>query len=266
MKRFEAAPPGLAHDAGLKEYRGKEMRFQSVSKLLRNPIYAGLEQNTHTEGVLIKSRFGGIVTPAVFYRNQELLKKNKNTAAKYKLNNPEFPLRRFLLCSNCHKPITGSSPKNGSGKPSPRYHCSRCHVPSITPDELHEQFYDLLAHLAPDSEIERFLREMIIRVWREETQILNSREKKLHRALEQLTEHKNKLVEQFIAGTITHEEKLSYADKLRHEEESVKNISLKWAHWVISSVNQWTMLSVSWRTLQEYGTTLVLSTVSSINS
>ncbi len=159
----------LCEDIGLKSASGKPMQIQAVSKMLRYPIYAGLDQGKHTEGELVPSAFKGIITPAIFYRNQELLEGNKNTSAKYKKNNPTFPLGRFILCSGCNKPITGSSPTGGSGKSSPRYHCSRCRVPSIQADELHEQFLHLLSSLKPDPDMERLLKEVIVRVWRDET-------------------------------------------------------------------------------------------------
>lgn len=222
----------MCESMGLKSAHGKPMQIQAISKMLRNPIYAGLEQSSHTDGQLIPSRFEGIITPATFYRNQELLMSNKNTAAKYKQNNPEFPLRRFLLCAECKKPLTGSSPRSGSGKYSPRYHCSRCRVPSVKAEEIHEQFLHLLASLSPDPNMEKFLKEIIVRVWREETQILSTKEKRLHKVLEELTAKKNKVVEMLVSGEITVEEKKELiakinveSDEKQHELTSIGSLS-----------------------------------------
>ncbi len=214
----------LCEDIGLKSASGKPMQIQAVSKMLRYPIYAGLDQSKHTEGKLVPSAFKGIITPAIFYRNQELLEGNKNTSAKYKKNNPTFPLGRFILCSGCNKPITGSSPTGGSGKSSPRYHCSRCRVPSIQVDELHEQFLHLLSSLKPDPDMERLLKEVIVRVWRDETkeETLANKQKKLHRALEQLTEQKNRTLELLVAGSITVDEKNDLVAKINAESENTK--------------------------------------------
>ncbi len=212
----------MCESIGLKSAKGKPIQIQAISKMLRNPIYAGLEQSSHTEGQLIPSKFKGIITPATFHRNQELLRSNKNTAATYKKNNPEFPLRRFILCANCNKPLTGSSPVGGSGKRSPRYHCARCHVPSVQSGELHEQFLHLLASLTPDPEMEKFLKEIIVRVWRDETQTLGNKQKKLHKVLEQLTERRNKVVEMLVAGEITVDEKKDLVAKIKSESDAVK--------------------------------------------
>lgn len=212
----------LCEEISLKTASGKKMRIQAISKALRNPIYAGLEKSQHTDNQLLPSRFDGIISPSTFYRNQDLLKKNKNSTAKYKQNNPEFPLRRFLLCSNCEKPMTGSSPRSGSGTPSPRYHCSRCHLPSIKPSEMHNQFLNLLTSLKPDPGMEKFLKEMIVRVWRDETQTLATKQKRLHKTLESLTERKNKTVEMFVGGQITSDEKKALINSLDVEEAKTR--------------------------------------------
>ena len=212
----------MCESIGLKSAKGKHMQIQALSKMLRNPIYAGLELSSHTEGQLISSKFKGIITSATFHRNQELLKSNKNTAATYKKNNPEFPLRRFILCGECNKPLTGSSPVGGSGKRSPRYHCSRCHVPSVQSGELHEQFLHLLASLTPDPDMEKFLKEIIVRVWREETQTLSKKQKKLHKVLEELIAKRNKVVEMLVSGDISVKEKQELVSKINTESENVQ--------------------------------------------
>lgn len=212
----------VCESIGLKSATGKPIQIQALSKMLRNPIYAGLEQSSHTEGQLVPSKFKGIITPATFHRNQELLISNKNTAATYKKNNPEFPLRRFLICTGCNKALTGSSPVGGSGKRSPRYHCSRCHIPSVQSGELHEQFLHLLASLTPDPDMEKFLKEIIVRVWREETQALGNKQKKLHKTLEQLTERRNKVVEMLVSGEITVDEKKELVAKINNESNAIQ--------------------------------------------
>lgn len=212
----------MCENIGLKSPSGKAMRIQAISKMLRYPIYAGLEQNSHTGGELVPSRFKGIVTPAIYHRNQRLLSVNKNTAAKYKKINPEFPLRRFLLCAQCNKSLTGSSPRNGSGKYSPRYHCSRCHVPSVRTEEMHEQFLHLLANLMPDSDMEKLLKELIVRVWREETATLATKRSKLHKTIEQLAQRRAKAIEMFIADRITYDEKDELVSSIKGESEAAQ--------------------------------------------
>ena len=85
--------------------------------------------------------------------------------------------------------------------------------------ELHEQFLHLLASLTPDPDMEKFLKEIIVRVWRDETQTLGNKQKKLHKALEELTDKRNKAVEMLVAGQITVDEKKELVAKIKEESD-----------------------------------------------
>lgn len=217
----------LANEMGLNGKKGSPLQHQTLSKMLRQPLYAGLEQSKHTGGRLMKSQFDGIITPAVFYKNQDILRKNKNTAAKYKQLNPLFPLRRFAVCDSCGQPLRGSSPRDGSGKSSPRYHCTGCKSPSIAVDELHEQFLHLIASLKPTPEIEKFIKELIVRVWREEIRELNQNEKKLHRALEALRERKRLAIDKVVSGELTGDEKDGFITAIDEETGKINQKLVK---------------------------------------
>ncbi len=210
------------HNIGLLTAKGKEMSHQSLSKMLRQPLYAGLEQSKHTGGLLIATKFDGIITPAIFHKNQDILKKNKNTAARYKTLNPVFPLRNFVKCETCSSSLRGSSPTGGSGKPSPRYHCTGCKSPSIGTDELHKQFLHLLASMRPSVNHEALVKKTIVRVWQEELKDINRKERKLHRTLETLRKNRNTAVEKVISGELTSDEKDEYLKSVDAEVTLIK--------------------------------------------
>ena len=81
-------------------------------------------------------------------------------------------------------------------------------------------FLYLLASLSPDPDMEKFLKEVMVCVWREETQILGTKQKKLHKLLEELTARKNKVVEMLVAGEITADEKKELVSKIGIEVEA----------------------------------------------
>ena len=88
--------------------------------------------------------------------------------------------------------------------------------------ELHEQFLHLLASLTPDPDVEKFLKEIIVRVWRDETQTLSKKQKKLHKVLEELTAKRNKVVEMLVSGDISLKEKQELVSKINAETEVVQ--------------------------------------------
>jgi DNA invertase Pin-like site-specific DNA recombinase len=59
-------------------------------------------------------------------------------------NNPLFPYRHVVLCSTCHKPLLGSSPRGRAGVRYPTYHCARNHkylgIRKETLDAVVEEF------------------------------------------------------------------------------------------------------------------------------
>src|SRR4051812_18206263 len=74
--------------------------------ILRNEVYVG--------GIYIpkwKLRTAGdfeaLVSEETFERVQQVLSGRKKVTA-YTRNNPDFPLRRFVSCSGCSRPLTGS--------------------------------------------------------------------------------------------------------------------------------------------------------------
>lgn len=84
------------------------------------------------------------------------------------INNEQYPLKRFVLCFNCGKPLYASSPKTGGGKShSPRYHCARksCRgvVPSIKAETANELFANLLKEIQPEEATIKLYKEILSR-------------------------------------------------------------------------------------------------------
>lgn len=80
-----------------------------------------------------------------------------NTGANkkhYLKDDPEFPLKGFVLCPKCGYPLTGSRCTNRVGKPYPYYQCQHkgCENRSkmyIKPDVIHKDFENMLRQITP---------------------------------------------------------------------------------------------------------------------
>ena len=210
----------LLHEArriGLKQPNGKLMSYQCLDKILRQPLYAGLEKGVLTDNQLIPSTFAGIVPEWVYHTNQQLLESRRLTKSDgYKTNSPDYPLRRFVTCEGCGQPLRGSASTGRGGKKYPRYHCTTptCHSAYIKPDELHEQFLDLLREATPSEDTLRVIKTIIIRVWRDEVKTMRIRRSRLRNAIDKLQEQKLDAAESFVAKEITAEEKVSVINRL----------------------------------------------------
>ena len=86
--------------------------------------------------------------------------------ATHHLDNPDFPLRRFVSCDQCGTPLTGSAPR-GRKKTYKYYHCRKCRGVYVRRDELHRLFLDKLESLKPRPEYLALFRRIVLDVWKD---------------------------------------------------------------------------------------------------
>ena len=110
----------MANERGLRNYKGKLLDDNVIHRMLTQPAYAGYICSKHTnyevyEGKYIKE---AIVDIDTFQRVQQRLCNPSLTRMGIKMiiNNEQYPLKRFVLCFNCSRPLYASSPKTGGGK------------------------------------------------------------------------------------------------------------------------------------------------------
>jgi len=82
--------------------------------MLRNPVYSGW-LNVPNWRVSTRGDFEALVPEDVFHRVQRLLAGKGATLRPYVRDREDFPLRRFVTCSHCSTPLTGSWSK-GRGR------------------------------------------------------------------------------------------------------------------------------------------------------
>ena len=74
-------------------------------------------------------------------------------------------MRRFVACSHCLTPLTGSWSK-GRSKRYPYYHCRKCSQVNTSKQQVETAFIDLLSQLQPDADYMRLFREIVLDVWK----------------------------------------------------------------------------------------------------
>ena len=150
---------------GLKTARGKKLSPQTFGKLLRNPIFAG-RIFVPKWGVDRQGDFAPIVPPALFHEVQRRLDgKTSHHAAQRRRDHPDFPLRRFIRCEQCGRPLTASWAK-GRSRAYPYYRCvsKSCGV-NVRRDELESQFSELLAEMQPNPKFLALFEAVVRDVW-----------------------------------------------------------------------------------------------------
>jgi DNA invertase Pin-like site-specific DNA recombinase len=149
---------------GLLSRHGRPLTAQSFGTLLKNPIYAGLLEVASFGLKGVRGDFEALIPEALFHRVQRSLGRS-GTSSSHRLNNPDFSLRRFVVCDACNTPLTGSAPK-GRSKRYPYYHCRRCAGVSIRKETLEARFLELLESLQPRAEFMALFRAIVLDVWK----------------------------------------------------------------------------------------------------
>lgn len=120
-----------------------------------------------------------------------------------------YPLKGFLVCSQCGKPVTGSAPTGGSGKPHAAYHCSRCTIKrdgyrvSIDKEKAHSDFAERLDSLVPTEWALKAFKEIVIRRWDKEFREVQEERRTIDKELDKLEKRRNSLFDMLGDGAIT---------------------------------------------------------------
>ena len=121
-------------------------------KMVRNPIYAGVNVEKWTQNQPVKCMFDGLVSIDLFNRAN----KGKRTIIEMPNNkiaitdsvapenatpkgtrHPDFAFKNFVMCPQCSKPLLGSSSRGKTGQYYSYYHCDkRGHKFRVKKEEL----------------------------------------------------------------------------------------------------------------------------------
>lgn len=162
---------------GLKGRGGKPLALSRLYAILHNPVYAGRIENRGW-GTSTRGDFTPIVTEELFARVQRQLTPAA-IAATRSTDRPDYPLRRFVRCGSCQKPLTGSESTGRAGRRYGFYHCPKGCV-RVRREHLEDAFLSLLDRLRPDPAFIRLLHLLVIDTWKE----MQAGEQTQRRALE----------------------------------------------------------------------------------
>ena len=140
----------MVTDLGLRTASGKLLSQQTLDRMLENPLYAGW-MAVQGWGGKQRGNFDPLVTQELFDKVQAILRGKGRQITSYVRNNPDFPLRRFVQCGTCGRPITASW-STGRNKRYPYYRCPNyeCNGINIRKETLESGFTAYLAQIQPN--------------------------------------------------------------------------------------------------------------------
>lgn len=203
--------------AGLRSRKGLTLSPQSFGQLMRNPIYIGKIESADY-GVSTRGDFEPIVDEATFYRAQAVLEGRIVVSGPRQRNRPDFPLRGFVRCDACGRPLTGSWSKGRNGRYA-YYHCQRqCRAVNVSKATLEGAFVDELALLQPTPGYMHLVKDQILHVWEQRRAEASERTTEQERRVKAIQQKLDQLDEAFLYSESI--DLTSYSrqrDKLREE-------------------------------------------------
>lgn len=182
---------------GLTTKTGARLSPQTFYELLRKPIYAGII-DVPAWRVRQRSNAVALVRPETFEKVQALLNGKRPTVTPHQRNNPDFPLRHFVRCGRCDRPLTASWSTGRNGRYA-YYRCQNrsCKAVNVRREEMERLFVGFLSQLQPKPEYLRLFGEIIIDVWKEKQAQATALHEAAKRRSNDLLGRKQRLFETF---------------------------------------------------------------------
>jgi DNA invertase Pin-like site-specific DNA recombinase len=224
------------NERGLRTRRGLVLSPQSFGQMLRNTIYIGLIESPDY-GVSTRGDFEPLVSEQTFYRAQAVSNERVQVTAPRERNHPDFPLRNFVRCETCGRPLTGSWSKGRNGHYA-YYHCQRqCRAVNVSKAKLEGLFVDELALLQPTPGYMRLVKDRVLFVWQQITSEVKDHAAEVERRVKAIQQKLDRLDEAFLyAQTIDLASYERQRDKLReeltlaqidHQAESIEELDVE---------------------------------------
>ncbi len=150
FKRFLESQPAYP-----KDFPNGQIRMQRIKQLLTRPIYAGYIDKPDWQVFMVKGQHEPLISLQCYERIQQRLKTQAKAPARKDINQ-DFPLRGFVLCGDCNKPLRAGWTK-GNTKRYPYYLCQtktcNSYGKSIKRADIEGEFETLLKKLKPSKEL-----------------------------------------------------------------------------------------------------------------
>ncbi len=162
VKRFLESQPLYPKDR-----KHGEVRAQHVTDLLNQVLYAGYLESPKWDVSLREGKHEGLISFATHHKILERLKSSAKAAARKDIN-ADFPLRGFVLCGDCDKPLTSCWSK-GKRQKFAYYHCYNracdSYGKSIPRQKIEGEFEALLGAMQPTENVLRIAQTMFKELW-----------------------------------------------------------------------------------------------------
>ncbi len=214
----------LMNQWGFRTRTGKPMFKQLFERILKDKYYAGILVDPWTG-----KEYRGLHQPMIATEEYEQIQYLKSHYSRIKniprlRLNPDFPLRRFVLCP-CSRKLTGSW-HTGRNKKYAYYECHNegCQHKNqgIDAQELEKEFIKKLRKVTPTEGFLSAFRAVVIDNWQNQQGELKNAGEGYEKELRLLESKKERLMQMRINGELTKEEFLGTKESLENQIAGIR--------------------------------------------
>ncbi len=150
---------------GLRNNDGSKISPQTFQRILRNKFYAGFVVSPKWQ-IEAKGQHEALISLEVWLRIQKILDGELTAKGLRPKLRADFPLKHFVCCPVCSKPLTGSY-STGRGGRYGYYHCYKVprHNAYFSKTDLERDFQEYLPHVSASEGRLQLLKAVIIDTW-----------------------------------------------------------------------------------------------------
>ena len=179
-------------DRGMRRPNGSKPTESFMQSLISNRIYSGV---MCVWGGEYKGKFEPLIDEELFWKCQPSAVKRASMKKRAK-ENGNFPLRKFAICSECSKPLTGSASTGCKGTKYLYYHHHKqdCLLASSIPkDVLEAAFVSLLRKISPTAKYEQLFKAIVRDVWQKNYQELDKNNSTIRKDIEKIEKDRQEI-------------------------------------------------------------------------
>jgi hypothetical protein len=205
---------------------GKPLTKGTFSQMLHNRAYCGWVKQ---KDIVARGTYEPLVSEELFERAQEALK-GRSKRQKHVKHHEDWPLRRFVLCAHCGKPLTAGWVKNGAGKPYGFYFCAQkgCRAVSLKKEYLEHAWLTLLLMTQPREDYLERLPDLVEAAWERRKVQAEEEQRQLTSRLSEQVSMERRTIEARVKGHINDHEfatmKKAIADEIEQIEHAIKRL------------------------------------------
>jgi len=199
---------------GLRRRSGKQLTPQDFQRMLTNQFYVGMVsspkwQTTHA------GEHPPLIDRETFDRVQAILSGRRTAVVPHLRNRDDFPLRNFVRCGACQRPLTGSIVKEKYAY----YYCpnSGCRAAKARREVFETAFIRFLEEQQPQPAYLKLFAAVVRDVWRKKNREAEEALTACRQQIRSLKDRREKLIDAMLDGRLTEFEARERLDRLNDD-------------------------------------------------